>query len=89
MLSDKYKEKLKAFGKPVEEVINDLPEEVLLKIGKRVCSTDYAVAHYNDDWHPKFYQNKETLQKAIRRCYTIGAFNHKEQIIDIIEFNMV
>lgn len=83
-LSDDYKEKLHNLGKPVEAVINDLPVKTLLRIGKRVCSSDYSVRFYYNTQHPKFHLNKETLKHAIRRTYTIGAFNHKEQIIDIV-----
>lgn len=84
-LSEEYKEKLHNLGKPVEEVINELPVKTLLRIGKRVCSTDYAVRFYNNKNHPQFYHNKEHLQQAIRRAWAVGAFEHREQILDILE----
>ena len=84
-LSDEYKEKVRLLGKPVEAVISDLPVKTLLKIGKRVCSTDYAVRFYYNKQHPKFHLNKEALKHAIRRAWAVGAFNHQEQIIDILE----
>ena len=84
-LSNDYKEKLHNLGKPVVDIINDLPVRTLLKIGKRVCSTDYAVRFYYNKQHPKFHLNKEALKHAIRRAWAVGAFNHQEQVIDILE----
>ena len=83
-LSEEYKEKLHNLGKPIEELINDLPVRTLLKIGKRVCSTDYAVRFYYNKQHPKFHLNKKALQHAVRRAWAVGAFNHKKQILDIL-----
>ena len=45
-LSEEYNEKVRLLGKPVEEVVNELPVKTLLRIGKRVCSSDYAVYNY-------------------------------------------
>ena len=84
-LSDDYKEKLHNLGKPIEEVINDLPVTTLLRIGKCVRSTDYAVRSYNNKQHPQFYHNQEALKCSIRRAWGVGAFRHKEQILDILE----
>ena len=84
-LSEEYKEKLHNLGKPIEELIDELPVRTLLKIGKRVCSTDYAVRFYYNKQHPKFHLNKEALKHAIRRAWAVGAFNHQEQVIDILE----
>jgi len=84
-LSEDYKEKLHNLGKPITEVINDLPVKTLLRIGKRVCHSDYAVRFYNNKQHPQFYHNQEALKCSIRRAWGVGAFNHKEQIPDILE----
>ena len=43
-LSEEYKEKLYNLGKPIEELIDELPVKTLLRIGKRVCHSDYAVS---------------------------------------------
>lgn len=84
-ISEEHKEKIKHFNKPVEDLINELSDEELLNIGVVVCSSDFAVAHYNHRWHPKFYHKKEELAHAVRRAWVIGAFNHRERIVDMIE----
>jgi hypothetical protein len=84
-LSEEYKEKLHNLGMPIEEVINKLPVKTLLRIGKRVCSTDYAVRFYNNKQHPKFHLNKKALRHAIRREWVQGAFKYQERILDILE----
>jgi hypothetical protein len=84
-LSEEYKEKLHNLGMPIEEVINELSVKTLLRIGKRVCSTDYAVRFYYIKQHPKFHLNKEALRHAIRRAWAQGAFKHREQILGILE----
>ena len=66
------------------ELINKLSEKVLLEVGKYVCSTDYAVRFYKNKEHPKFYKNRASLEKAIRRSYGMGAFNHRETILDYL-----
>ncbi|MBU2765003.1 hypothetical protein HAP94_02045 [Acidithiobacillus ferrivorans] len=43
-------------------------EQSLLGIGERICRTDYAVRHYRDKQHPKFYGKSEQLLKALRRA---------------------
>lgn len=79
---EETKKKLKDLGKPVPELINELPIRTLLKIGRAVRSTDYAVRFYYKKEHPKFHLNKEALRKAIRREYGMG--NNHEKIIDIL-----
>jgi len=66
-------------------LVSTLPDHVLLEIGKRTCSTDFAVRFYNDKNHKKFYKNRSELERAIRRMYTIGAFNHREIAVQIIQ----
>ncbi|MHB1524894.1 MAG: hypothetical protein ACYCZN_01215 [Candidatus Dormibacteria bacterium] len=39
----------------------------LLRIGHVVASTDYAVIHYCDPWHEKFFANRDSLLQAVRR----------------------
>lgn len=43
-------------------------EQALLAIGERICRTDYAVRHYRNPCHPKFYGKPEQLLKALRRA---------------------
>ena len=71
--------------KTIIKKINNSNIETLLKIGKRVCNTDYAVKYYYNKNHPNFHLNKEKLLKAIRRTWTIGAFNHREIIENMLE----
>lgn len=85
MSKDKNYEKI-----PFEFVIASINTESvqnLLKIGKIVCSTDYAVRHYYNRRSRIYHLNREALRKSIRRCYTIGAFNHRKTIIEELRLN--
>lgn len=42
-------------------------ETFLLSLGDIVAPTDYAVAHYTDPWHKKFFGQRTALLHAIRR----------------------
>ena len=64
--------------------INNLPIKKLLELGKKVCFTDYAIRFYYNKKHPKFHLNKEALKHAVRRAYSIGAFNHRDIIQNFI-----
>lgn len=68
-----------------EEKVEELPVYVLLKIGKEIASTDFAVRFYHKKNHKKFYKNKRELLRTIRRSYAIGAFEHREQVEEIVE----
>ena len=67
------------------KVLSKVPDKVLLEIGGYVSKTDFAVRFYNNKKHPQFYKNRELLEKSIRRSYGMGAFNHRETIIDYLE----
>lgn len=67
------------------EMTKKMKTETLLTIGKRIASTDYAVCNFHKKGHPKFHKNRATLEKAIRRAYAIGAFNHRSQAKEILE----
>lgn len=41
-------------------------ERHLLEIGTRVARTDYAVCHYLEPWHPKFFGRRDLLVRAVR-----------------------
>lgn len=66
------------------ELISRLSDKTLIEIGKYVCGTDFVVRFYNNKQHPNFYKNRKLLEKAIRRSYAVGAFNHKETILDYL-----
>ncbi len=78
---------LEAHGQKMtfEEFLGSLSDEVLLEIGRRVASTDFAVRFYNNPKHPKFHQNSRELVRAVRRAWAVGAFDHREQILDAIK----
>jgi hypothetical protein len=44
-----------------------LSERQLLDLGQIVAGTDYAVAHYLHPWHPKFFGQRDLLERAVRR----------------------
>ena len=67
------------------EKINTLPIKTLMPVAKLVCGTDYAVRFYYNKNHPKFYRNKEAFRHALRRCFTIGAFEHRQTIIQRLD----
>lgn len=79
---------IKSYGMDFISLVPTLNIELLLKIGKRICSTDYAVRFYYNKNHPKFYKQKDLLIKAIRRAYSMGAFNHREQAHEIVRLNL-
>ena len=66
------------------ELIGRLSDKALLEIGKYVCATDFVVRFYNNKKHVSFYKNRALLEKAIRRSYGIGAFNHRDTILDYL-----
>ena len=67
------------------EAINTYPIYKLYPIAKIVCSSDYEVYYYYNRHHPLFYRKPENLRKALRRCYSIGAFDHRETIERMLE----
>ena len=72
----------------VIQAINISPINSLLPIAKVVCGSDYSVRYYNNKNHPIFYHNDEGVRKALRRCLSIGAFNHRETIIRMLDFDV-
>lgn len=69
----------------INEAIRLAPNSLLIKIGKIVCSSDFAVQYYYNNKHSSFYKDREKLEKAIRRAHVIGAFNHRDIIIDELD----
>ena len=70
----------------VENAINTLPIKELMPVAKIVCGADYAVCNYNRKG--PFYKNDAEFRKALRRCITIGAFNHREIIIRMLHLEV-
>ncbi len=68
-----------------EPAFEKYPIYLLLKMGKAVCPTDYVVRYYYNPKHEKYYKNHKELLRTIRRTWSIGAFNHREQMGDIIQ----
>ena len=54
-------------------------EHWLLGIGRIAAPTDYAIAHYLDPWHPKFYRQRSELEKAVRRALARPTFPDRVQ----------
>lgn len=69
----------------VINAINTMPIYKLKPVARLVCGTDYAVRFYDNPKHPKFYHKQDPFRKALRRCYTIGAFDHRETIVRMLE----
>lgn len=57
-----------------------LTDKELLEIGRKVCSTDFAVRFYHKKYHPKFYKNRSALLHAVRRAFAVN-FPEKKQYI--------
>lgn len=64
------------------ELLNEIDNNTLLRMAESVCGSDYAVGHFKKN--PNCKSNRELLEKAIRRSYSMGAFNHRETIIDYL-----
>ena len=64
------------------EATKKMKTKTLLAIGERIAPTDHVVAYYN---HYNHNNKRMVLEKAIRRAYGIGAFDHVEQAREILE----
>lgn len=65
----------------VLEAINTYPIDDILRAGKLVCQTDYAIRFFHNKAHTKFYKNEDAVRSALRRAVTVGAFEHRSQVI--------
>lgn len=83
--SGKWKEDVPM--RKVLNAINTRPIEELMPVARIVCNTDYAVCFYNNKNHPQFYKNSEKVRKSLRRCVEIGAFDHRETIITMLDLD--
>jgi len=50
----------------IESMINELPTNVLLRIGGLVCPTDPAVKFINNSAEPQYYHNQKTLRGCLK-----------------------
>ena len=50
------------------------PVKWLLEVGRVAAPTDYAVVHYYDKRHPKFYRQRSVLEKALRHALSRPTF---------------
>ena len=69
----------------IESMINELPTNVLLRIGGLVCPTDPAVKFINTSAEPQYYHNKKTPREAIMKAWQTGNPIQKQQIINIMK----
>ena len=83
IMGKKHKYKGSVSMETLLNAINNRPISELLKIGRRVCGTDYAISQYNKKNTP-FYHKPDRVRHALRRCVSIGAFDHCQQIIDFL-----
>ncbi|MFB3764841.1 MAG: hypothetical protein ACE14P_06280 [Methanotrichaceae archaeon] len=72
-------------GDDFEYVIENLSDEILLKMGRAVASTEDAIAYFDDEGHPEFYHNRQALLKAIKKAWAIGADDHKEKLVRYLD----
>lgn len=66
-----------------------MPDETLVKIGTLIAGSDYAVQGFRNKKQPGFYKNRELMLSAIRKAYAVGAFNHREQAMKILQVYLV
>src|SRR6056297_2004850 len=67
------------------KALKKIETETLLSIGERIAGTDYAVCKFHKKGHPKFYNNREALEKAVSRAYAMDAFDHRYQAKVMLE----
>lgn len=69
-----------AFGVDFIELTKRLPDETLFELGKLVGSTDYVVQFFGNKNHPKFYHNREALEKTIRKEWSTSFIDRAERM---------
>ncbi len=70
------------FGMDFVELTKRLPDKTLLELGELIGSTDYAVRFFNNEGHPKFYHNRETLEKAVRKEWSTSFIDRAERMAE-------
>ena len=69
----------------IESIINELPTNVLLRIGGVVCPDDPAVKFIFDRAEEQYYHNKKTLREAVMNVWQTGNSIQKQQIINVMK----
>jgi len=69
----------------IELMINELPINVLLRIGRVVCPADPAVKFIFDRAEAQYYNNKKTLRDAVMNVWQTGNSIQKQQIINVMK----
>jgi len=69
----------------IESIINELPTNVLLRIGGLVCPADPAVKFIFDRAEAQYYHNKKTLREAVMNVWQTGNSIQKQQIINVMK----
>jgi len=59
--------------------VTRLSEHRLIDLGSIACPTDYAVTNYRRPNHPKFFGNRNELERAIRRALSRRTFPDLEE----------
>ncbi len=76
-----------AYGMDFIELTRRLPDKILLEVGKIIARTDYAVRFFKNKGHPKFYHNREALERAVRRGWHLSFFYSGERVADYLVRN--
>lgn len=74
----KYKESV-PYSFVMDSINKKEPSELLLA-AQLICPTDYEIIGYNDN-SSKYFHDDNSLRKALRRSFSIGAFEHRKQLI--------
>ena len=69
----------------IESIINELPINVLLRIGGVVCPDDPAVKFIFDRAEAQYYYNKKTLREVVMNVWQTGNSIQKQQIINVMK----
>ena len=75
------------YGMDFIELTRRLPDKILLEVGKLIASTDYAVQFFKNKGHPKFYHNREALERAVRRGWSLSFFYSGERVANYLVRN--
>ena len=65
--------------------INTLPISELKPVARVVCGADSEIMYYDNPKQSSYYHKSELFRYALRRCYSIGAFDHRETIVRMLD----
>jgi hypothetical protein len=69
----------------IESIINELPTNVLLRIGGVVCPDEPSVKFIFDRTEAQYYHNKNTLRETVMNVWQTGNSIQKRQIINVMK----